>query len=110
MVFEEQREHIPDSTAFLLIDDQPTARGIDIVAEYWCASDPLSLAARRRHLVARAFADNLFFKLSETQEDVQRQPAKRGGGVELLSDRDKAHRALIEPIHQPREIEQRPAE
>jgi hypothetical protein len=76
VVLEEQREDLAHFSGFFLIDDQAPAGRINIIAEYRCASDPLAFAARRRHLVARAFANDLAFELRERKQNVKGQPAK----------------------------------
>ena len=48
--------------------------------------------------------DDLALELGEAQQNVERQPPKRVGGIKLLSHRHKADRALIEAVHQSREI------
>jgi len=60
--------------------------------------------------IAGAFTDDLPLKLRERKQEVQRQAAERGGGVELLRYGNKTDRAPIEPVDQPREIEKRPAQ
>src|SRR5580704_1569181 len=47
---------------------------------------------------------------SKRKQDVQRQPAERCTGVELLGDRNEAHFVLLEHAQHPREVEQRPAQ
>src|SRR5712692_2257027 len=110
MVLDEQREDLANSSGFLLVDDEAPARGIDIVAEYRRAPDPLAFAAGRRHLVAGAFTDDFSLELGERKQDVQRQPAERRSGVELLGYGDETDRALVKPVHQPGEIQKRPAQ
>jgi len=110
MMLEEQPKDLADSLSFRLIDDQSAACGSDIVTKYRCASDPLAFAARRRHLVARAFPYDFPFELGEGKQDVERQTTERRSGIELLRHGNEANRALIEPVHQAREIEERPAQ
>src|SRR5713101_154573 len=108
MVLDEQLKDFANSPGFYLVEDETSAGRIHIVAEHRGSADPLAFAPRRRHLVARTFADDLFFKLSERKQNIECQPAQRGGGVELLGHRNEADRPLIEPVHQPSEIEEGP--
>ena len=109
-MFNEQREDVSHRTAFLLIDDQTTTGRIDIIAEHGCASDPLTLAPRCRHLVARSLTYDFPFKLCKGEQNVQREAAERRRRIELLGHRDEADWPLIEPVYQPSKIEQGTAE
>jgi hypothetical protein len=62
--------------------------------------------ARGRDLVAHPLADNLSFILREAEQDVQRQPAHAGGGVEALGHRNKRNFVLVEGLHQLGEVHQ----
>src|SRR5262249_33940067 len=62
-----------------LVDEQASAAGIEVIAEYGCASGPLALATGGGHLVAGAFGDDLAFELGEGQQDVEDQPSHRSG-------------------------------
>jgi len=44
-------------------------------------------------------------ELPKRKQDVQGQSAQRGGGIQLLGHGHKAHRPLIEPVHEPGEIQ-----
>ena len=46
--------------------------------------------------------------MREREEDIQRQPAERVGGIELLGDGHKADAMLLEDFDDPGEVEQRP--
>src|SRR5204863_3130644 len=53
---------------------------------------------------------NLPFELREREENIQCQTAERRGRVELLGHGNKTYRTPVEAVHQPCEIEERPAE
>lgn len=82
-MLQEQFEDVLNPAALLLVDDQPAAAENDIIAEHRHAANPFALA-RRRHLVARAFANDIALKLGKRKQYVQCQPAQRGRRVELL--------------------------
>ena len=92
------------------VDDQAAAARVDIITKDRMPADPFALFPRRRLLVARALGNDLAFKLREGQEDVQRQPPQRVGGVELLGDRHEAHATFVEHLDDSREVHERPAE
>src|SRR5260370_32422945 len=106
----EQRKDLPHLLGFRLIDDQPAAARRDIITQHRISADPFPFAPRRRHLVARALADQLAFELREAQEDIERQPSERRAGVELLGDSHEAHVMFLKKTQHPCEVEQRPAE
>ena len=60
-----------------------------------------------RDLVADALGGDLALELGKRQQHVQRQPAHRGGGVELLGDRDEGHIVLVEQLDELGEVGQR---
>ena len=74
------------------------------------AAGPLAFPPRRRHLVTRAFGDDLAFKLGERQKDVQRQAAEGTRRVELLGHRHEANAVSVEDLDDSCEVEQGPAE
>src|SRR5207248_9997913 len=88
-------EDLSDPFGFCWVDDQTSAFWIDVVAKHRSASEPLPFSPRRRHLVPRPLADDLAFELGKRQQDVQREPAQRSAGIELLCDRHKAHHAPL---------------
>src|SRR5882724_6821732 len=63
-----------------------------------------------RHSGAVALHNRALHIMRERKENVQRQPAERARGVELLRYRHKADRALVETVHETGEIEKRPAQ
>ena len=83
---------------------------LDLVAERRPAAHPHALLARGRELVADALADDLALELGEAEQDVERQPAHRGRGVELLGDADEGHVVALEHVDQLGEVRQRAAE
>ena len=61
-------------------------------------------------LVADALGRHLALELGEAEQDVQRQPAHGGGGVERLRDRDEGDAVPVEHLDQLGEVGQRAAE
>ena len=70
----------------------------------------MPLRRRGGELVADPLADHLALELGEAEQDVERQPAHAGGGVELLGDRDEGHLVPLERLDQLGEVHQRAAE
>ena len=70
----------------------------------------MPLLARGREFVANSLANDLALELGEREQDVERQPAHRGRGVELLRDADEGHVVSLEHLDQLGEIRQRAAE
>src|ERR1700676_3616735 len=62
---------------------------LHLIAEGQGASDPQTLALGCRDLVADPLRGDLTLELGKGQKDIERQPAHRGRGIELLGDRDK---------------------
>src|SRR6516165_265781 len=87
-------EDFPDPFRLSVIDRDPSTLGV--IAERGHASDPEPLALGSRDLVADALGGDFALELGKRQQDVEGQPAHRGGGVELLGDRDKRHIMLVE--------------
>src|ERR1700681_1119079 len=56
-------EDLPNSNSLFFVDDQAPATRSNIVAKHRRPSYPFAFASCRRHLVARAFADNLTLEL-----------------------------------------------
>jgi hypothetical protein len=56
--------------------------------------------------VPHALRAQLALELGEGQHHVQRQPAHRGGGVEVLGDRDESHAVLFKDLDQLGEVHQ----
>ncbi len=105
-------EDAADMIGLVRVDDQPRPARIapDVVPEHRRAAGPLASAAGRGNLVARALADDLALELGERQQDIQRQPAHRVRRVEVLRDRDERDIVLLERLHHPGEIHERPTE
>jgi hypothetical protein len=95
---------------FFFVHDQAPAIRADVIAEHRAAAHPFPFPPRRRHLVARALTDQFSFKLRETQQNVQSQPAERCAGIELLGNGNEADVVLFENAQHFREVEQRPAQ
>ena len=74
------------------------------------AAHPHAAGPGGGELVPDSLADHLALELRERQQDVQRQPAHRGRGVERLGDGDEGHRVAVEHLDQLREIHQAAAE
>src|SRR5690606_5794171 len=68
---------------------------------------PDAFLARGSNLVADALRRNLALKLGKGQEHIQRQPAHRCRGVELLRHRDEGHVVGIEYLHDLGKVHQR---
>ena len=83
---------------------------LDLVAQRRPAAHPHALLARGRELVPDALADHLALELGEDEQDVERQPAHRGRGVELLGDADEGHVVPLEHVDQLGEVGQRAAQ
>ena len=92
-------------SASSLIDGDLSILGV--VAERRHAADPKALALGGGDLVADALGGDLALELGKRQQDVQRQPPHRGGGIELLGHRDEGHAVLIEQLDQLGEVRQR---
>ena len=85
--FEIAPEDEPDRSASVLVDGDLAILGV--VAERHHAADPQSLALGGGDLVADTLGGDLPLELGKGQQHVERQPAHRGGRVELLGDGDK---------------------
>ncbi len=81
---DEALEDAADDCRLGLVDDQLAV--LDVVAERRPAAHPHALLAGGGELVPDALADHLPLELGEGEQDVERQPAHRGGGVERLGD------------------------
>ena len=72
----------------------------------------IAAAARNRYAArlivgANALGSDLSLELGEGQKHVERQPAHRSRGVELLGDRDERHAVRIEQFYQLSKVGQR---
>ena len=83
---------------------------LEFVAKRHHATDPEPFALGGGDLVADALGRDLALELGEGQQHVERQTPHRGGGVELLGDRDEGHTMGIEQLHQLGEVGQRAGE
>src|SRR5450830_1335972 len=83
---------------------------MDRVAEGDRATGPLSLTPRGCNLVACSLADHLPLEFGEAHEHVESQPSHRVGGGEVLGDGYEGSSSLSEPLHELREVEERPAQ
>ncbi len=90
---------------FCLVDDQRAVVGL--VAERHEAAHPHALLLRGGDLVPDALAGDLALELGEGQQHVERQPAHRGGGVELLGDRDEGDAVGVEHLDDLGEVGER---
>jgi hypothetical protein len=97
-------------SAFFFVYDQPSTARMNVIAQYWRSSGPLSFPPRGRHVSSGALADQFPLELRERQQDVQRQPAQRRAGVELLRGCDETYLVLLEDAQHPGEVQQRSAE
>ena len=94
----------PDPLGLGLVDGDLSVLGV--IAERRHPSDPEPLALRGRDLVPDPLGGDLALELGKRQQHVQGQPAHRGGGVELLGDRDKRHVVLVEQLDELGKIRQ----
>ena len=97
-----------DNPCLCLVDEELAVLGP--VAERHDAAHPHALLLRGRDLVADALGRDLPLELGEGQQHVQRQPAHRGGGVELLGHRDERDAVLVEDLDDLGEVGQRPGQ
>src|SRR5690606_28972308 len=98
-------EELAYQDRLVLVDDELAA--FHAVAERHAAADPFALLARGGHLVARSLGDHLALELGEAHEHVQREPAHRIRGGEVLRYADERHARLVEAMHHLREVEER---
>src|SRR3954468_16157995 len=89
-----ERKDLPDLLGFGWIHDQPSSFRSHIVAEHRGAADPLAFAACRRQLIARSLPNDLALELRKREQDIEREPAHGGAGIEVLRHRDEAHSTL----------------
>ena len=101
-------EDVPDLGGLGLVDDQLAV--LHPVAERRPAAHPHALLAGGGELVANALADHLPLELGEGEQDVEGELAHRGGGAELLGDRDEGDALPVEHLHQLGEVHERAAE
>ena len=106
--FEVTPEDQPDPFG-LVLDDGDLAV-LHLVAKGQGTADPKSLALGGGDLVADALGGDLPLELGKGQQHVERQPAHRCRGVELLGDRDKRDAMGIEQLDQLGEVGQRSRE
>ena len=99
---------VADPLGLGLIDGDLSVLGI--IAERHHAADPQPLALGGRNLVPDPLRGDLALELGERQQHVQSKPSHRGGGVELLGDRDERDVVRIEQFDQLGEIGQRPGQ
>src|SRR5579875_464698 len=87
---------VSDCRGLGLVDDELAI--LDVVAQRNDAPHPQPFPLRCRDLVADALARDLPLELGEGQKHVERQPAHRGRGVELLCHRDGRHALGIKEL------------
>src|ERR1700680_2158208 len=68
-MLQKKGENRPHLSGFLLIDDQPSSVGCDVIAQHRNASHPFALASRRPHLVTRSFRNQFAFELGKREQD-----------------------------------------
>ena len=83
---------------------------LGVVAQRGHAADPEALALGGRNLVADPLGRDFPLELGKRQQHVQGQTTHRGGGVELLGDRDKGYAMPVEQLDQFGEVHQRPGQ
>ena len=89
-------EDAPHHCRLGVVDDQQAV--LDVVAQRRDAAHPHPFALGGGDLVADALTGDLALELREGQQHVEHQPPHRGGGVELLGDRDKGHVVALEHL------------
>jgi hypothetical protein len=80
-------ENQPDPFGLVLNDGNLVV--LHVIAEGEGTADPQALSFRGSNFVADALGSYLPFELGEGQKHVERQPAHRSRGIELLGDRDE---------------------
>ena len=98
-------EDRPHAFGFGFVDGDLSVLGV--VAERRHAADPQPLALGGGDLVPDALGGDLALELGKRQQNVERQPPHRGGGVELLGDGDERHAMAVEQLDQLGEVGQR---
>ncbi len=95
-------EDRPHCFSFVCVDDEAADLGIGmrIVSERRHAAHPKTLLLGGRDLVPDPLGRHLTLKLGKGQQNVERQPAHRRGGVEGLGNRDKGTTGGIEALDQ----------
>jgi hypothetical protein len=78
-----------------------------LVAQGHHAADPEALAFGSSNLVPDPLGGDLPLELRKRQKNIQRQPAYRGRGVELLGDRDKGYAMGIEQFGLAKSVNER---
>src|ERR1035437_9956013 len=86
------------------IDDELAV--LDLVTQRNDTTHPHSLTFRSSDLVPDALAGDFAFELSEGEQDVERQPAHGGRGVELLGDGDETDALFVELLDDLRKVGQ----
>jgi hypothetical protein len=71
------------------------------------ATHPQAPSTRGGDLVADALARHLALELREGEQHVEREPAHRRGGVELLGHRDEGDAVRVEGLDDPGEVGER---
>ena len=92
-------------SASAIIDGDLSVLGV--VAERGHAADPKPLALGGGDLVPDPLGGDLALELGKGQQHIERQPPHRGGGVELLGDRDERHAVPVEQLDELGEVGQR---
>ena len=77
------------------------------VADRHKATHPHAFPFRRGDLIADALSGYLSFELCERQQDVERETAHRGGGIELLRYRYERDAVRVEDFHHACKVRQR---
>ena len=103
--FEIAAEDGPNAVGLSFIDGDLSVLGV--IAKRRHAADPKTLALGGGNLVPDALGGDLALELGKRQQDVERQPPHRGGGIELLGHRDERHAVLVEQFDQLGEVRQR---
>ncbi len=95
----------PDPLGLGFVDGDLAVPGV--IAKRRHAADPETLALGGRNLVPDPLGGDLALELGKRQQHVEGQPPHRGGGVELLGDRDERDTVLVEQFDQLGKVGQR---
>jgi len=92
---------------FVRVGQQFLVFPVHVVSEYGRAAAVFAPSLRRRHLVPDTFGDDLTLVLRKGNQDAEKHPAGRIGGVEMLGYRYEADTLLVEQLYHFHEVEQR---
>src|SRR5215472_654580 len=103
--FEVTLVDVPDSLGLEWVSHETAIA--DVVAQRCRATHPHSLTLGSCDLIPNPLSRDFSLELSERQQHVESQAAHRGGGVELLGDRDKRPRIGVKQLDHLGEVSER---